>query len=653
MTQPHEIHQIEYRWEHQQDLVPIASSMSPHEKQGWNALITSWVRHPDAEVTPESVRYQLLPDGRAVLAWRYRDPEVAKREDGTHGRPIVSRVFVAQQDLLTPDIAIVLCRTGMPESAGPRPGEVVHGDVLPWLAVQELRNLAEIWAETMDREAAIDSGLAELLTVTLAEPELPLAIQLRSPYLCEPPGSGPQPRLLWGMWRIGRPLLGDDGRGWSFSTFEAPLGDSDPARLPDIVFRLDQPFHHAPARARTERRVSPYNPGTPASLERYPEMAAWLVEEYRIRGGESLGGKLAECGPGASRGERFDTAYDWLRAVRRLPPMGAADWEQSLAGSTASGEPEPQPDQRPRMGSETRELDEQPERYELAGQDGYGDRDEAGPAFVLREPEQEAPAEPRDARRRYGLTEYQPLSSDPVKYTLAGYYAAQAAAGRQPAASPPANPPADEEPPPSVFGRPGEVLETEPGARQVPQPEFRPRSDVRHVSTVSELLRMLTTAGDVQEFESVLQRIRTPSVEFSQSDRRQAFREMQGNSWYIPYLLHYDYLPCEDELAAIFRKILLPDIGLEQVQRQMAQWILEAGPEHTTRTLIRALLLAPPGDDARRRMRSLLRPALAVRLIVDYDSTDLWPSEPDRRESDSGGSATPGLRRFLRGGGRD
>jgi hypothetical protein len=85
----------------------------------------------------------------------------------------------------------------------------------------------------------------------------------------------------------------------------------------------------------------------------------------------------------------------------------------------------------------------------------------------------------------------------------------------------------------------------------------------------------------------------------------------------------------------------------------MAQWILEAGPEHTTRTLIRALLLAPPGDDARRRMRSLLRPALAVRLIVDYDSTDLWPSEPDRRESDSGGSATPGLRRFLRGGGRD
>ena len=124
MTEPNEIHQIEYRWEQQQDLVPIASSMSQHAKQSWNALISSWVRHPDAEVTPESVRYHLLPDGRAVLAWRYRDPEAAKRADGTHGRPIVSRVFVAQSGLLTPDVAIALCRTGLPPSAGPRAGEV-------------------------------------------------------------------------------------------------------------------------------------------------------------------------------------------------------------------------------------------------------------------------------------------------------------------------------------------------------------------------------------------------------------------------------------------------------------------------------------------------------------------------------------------------
>ena len=125
------------------------------------------------------------------------------------------------------------------------------------------------------------------------------------------------------------------------------------------------------------------------------------------------------------------------------------------------------------------------------------------------------------------------------------------------------------------------------------------------------------------------------------------FAKCRRNDWYIPHLLYYDYVPCEDELAAIFRAILLPDIGLVQVQRQMAQWILEAGPEETTRALIRALLLAPHDDDARRRMRSLLRPALAVRLIVDYDSTDLWPSEPDRRESDPGGSATQGSATVL------
>ena len=91
MTQPQEIHQIEYRWEHQQDLVPIASSMSQGAVQSWDGQLYSWVRHPDAEVTPESVRYQLLPQGRAALAWRHRDPEAAKRDDGTHGRPIVTR----------------------------------------------------------------------------------------------------------------------------------------------------------------------------------------------------------------------------------------------------------------------------------------------------------------------------------------------------------------------------------------------------------------------------------------------------------------------------------------------------------------------------------------------------------------------------------
>ena len=119
MASPREIQQIEYRWERQQDLVPVASSMSPGTEQSWNSLIYSWVRHPDTDVTSESVRYQVLPDDRAVLVWRFRDSRAAKQEDGHHGRPLVSRVFVAQPGLLTPDLAISLCRTGLPRIGRP------------------------------------------------------------------------------------------------------------------------------------------------------------------------------------------------------------------------------------------------------------------------------------------------------------------------------------------------------------------------------------------------------------------------------------------------------------------------------------------------------------------------------------------------------
>jgi hypothetical protein len=489
MTQPREIHQIEYRWEHQQDLVPIASSMSQGDTQSWDAQIYSWVRHPDAEVTPESVRYQLLNDGRAVLAWRYRDPEAAKRDDGTHGRPIVTRVFVAQPGLLTPGIAIALCRTGLPESAGPRPGEVTRGDLLPWLTADELRNLTEDWAETIDREAAGDSGLAELLAVALAEPELPLAIQLRQSYICYPPASGPQPRLLWGMWRIGRPLLGDNGRDWSFSTFEAPLGDSDPARLPAIVFRLDQPVRYAPSRARTERRVSPYNPNTPAPLERYPEMAAWLVEEYQNRGGETLGGLLAESGAGAPLGERLDVVYDQLRAVRRLPPRAAAEEEPSRDETARSGQPEPRHEQHLPAKTGPRDPEERSAQYEPADQDRYQeDRRYAGEAYQSQETGafQSQEGERRDAvespypERRYRPNEYQPVQQETVTFT-----------------------------PSAPDGLPvGQPPESDAGSGQ-PRPQEPPRrSGPSHrLATVSELLRSLTTASDPREFRSILDRL--------------------------------------------------------------------------------------------------------------------------------------------------
>jgi hypothetical protein len=96
------IHQIEYRWHDRRDLSPVASTMSQESLRGWDSWIRAWVRHPHADCLRQSVCYQLLPTGRAALAWRYEDWQAAEREDGTRGRPLVSRVLAGQASLLTP-----------------------------------------------------------------------------------------------------------------------------------------------------------------------------------------------------------------------------------------------------------------------------------------------------------------------------------------------------------------------------------------------------------------------------------------------------------------------------------------------------------------------------------------------------------------------
>ena len=59
--------------------------MSQESLRGWDARIRAWVRHPHVEGLSESVCYQVFPNGRAALAWRYWDRQAAEREDGTRG----------------------------------------------------------------------------------------------------------------------------------------------------------------------------------------------------------------------------------------------------------------------------------------------------------------------------------------------------------------------------------------------------------------------------------------------------------------------------------------------------------------------------------------------------------------------------------------
>ena len=315
MTDTRDIHQIEYRWHQTRDLSPVASSMSQESTRGWDSRIRAWVRHPNVDEPSESVCYQILPNEAAALAWRYRDRQAAERGDGTRGRPLVSRVLVGHASLLTPDVAIVLCRAGLPATAGDRPGQVTIGADLPVISADELRAIVCDIAGKIDQEAAREKGLAQVVAAALSDPNTPLAVNIRDPLIFRPPADGTQALLLWGLWRIVRPVLGAVRRGWSFSTFELPLGDVDPRTLPDIVFRLAQPAQTAaPAAPRREIKVRPGDPTSVPGGTSHAALAEWLAAEYQETGGDGLRQLIARCGVEQPLQTRLAAIYEMLSA---------------------------------------------------------------------------------------------------------------------------------------------------------------------------------------------------------------------------------------------------------------------------------------------------------------------------------------------------
>lgn len=319
------VHQIEYRWHDRRDLSPIASTLPPDSLRGWDAWIRTWVRHPHIEGLSESVCYQIQPSGRAALAWRYEDWQASDREDGRHGRPLVSRVLAGSASQLTPEIAIALGRTGLPSSAGPPPGRVSADTSLPVMAVGDLTRLAETRAHALDEEAAgLRECLLPILAAALSDPDTPIAVYLGDSEIFKPPDTGVQCPLLWGLRRVVSPVLGIRERGWSFSTFELPLSDVNPAIMPDILFRLTRYTNAAPPRPRQELRVRLFEPRSPTGADDFADLASWLLAEYEERGGDGLGQLIASWqGGDKTVPPRISRIYEELRAARApamLPP---------------------------------------------------------------------------------------------------------------------------------------------------------------------------------------------------------------------------------------------------------------------------------------------------------------------------------------------
>jgi len=561
----------------------------------------AWVRHPPVDAPSQSVCYQVLPPNGAVaaLAWRSRQQQGGREG----GRPHVSRVLVGNTSLLTPEVAIALCRMGLPALAGERPGQVASGTELPTVGAAELVSLASDAVEWLDREAretAAQDGLAQVIAAAIANPGAPLAIGLTEPAVSRPPGDGPQARLLWGLWRIARPLLGTVRRGWSFSTFEVPLGAGDPSALADIVFRADAAVSPGPASgARKEARAVP---GDPGALEGSPQawLADWLVTEYTAGGGEAVEEIIAQCGVEQPLQARLAAVYDllhakWARTALPARPAGPLPLEPGQpVAATSGGQGEEWSD----AGRDLARADQPPvpeaehgEQLELAYEAGPGPR-----------PGTRAGSRPVAVPDALGPL---PREGTPPPLRLPDHRA-----GSEPG-PPPGGPPV----PPRLY---------EPGlARSAP-----------------DLLVRLIGTDDSAEFKLVLQDVLTLGGEPDLGNRVDARRLMFEARWCTDASRPADRQLHADELARIFSVVVLPDLDRPRVGREIAEWAAMAPPP-----VIGGLLAAARGDSRAERtgwekylmMVSLLQLPLAQRWARENGLRAEWdPSLAARSRRDAG-----------------
>lgn len=615
MVDARDLHQIEYRHHPTRDLSPVASSMSSESLRAWDSRIRMWVRHPHADRLSESVCYQLFPNGLAALAWRYWDQRTAERADGTRGRPLVSRVLAGQASVLTPDVAVALCQAGLtPDSIGPMPGEVLDGADLPTVSGDALNAVARATTPALDRDATHQDGLQAVVAAVLAEPLIPLAISVQDVLIQRPVREGPQCPLLWGLRQIAGPVLGSVGRDWSFSTFEPPLGETDPASLPGIVFRQVQDGAQAPpTRWRREAKVRPLAPGAlgPASpYADWVEMAGWLVAKYRERGGDGLRQFITEsCGSERSLHGRLELIYDSLRntespvLISREPRRHislAAEWAPAADDTDQEAE-----------GPEVRQAAQpQDEPTVIVPAIDSGQRE---PAVAVPAPSQET---------------YPPTV--PSRTTRSEHQAPRPG-------TPPALP---------VPDRSGQQAD----AGSIAQQTARHRSSAEVVA-VSDLLRDLELVrDDTDKFESTLKRIAQARAQsITPNDRANSWEKIRHNEWYTHISERQVFH--SSEIAGIFGMVVIPDLvgpDAPAVIAGIAQWAYTAPPP-----MIDGLLAAArkAGNDTWQDVMRILDSALAARWAAENLNQQQWDAgRVTWSANEMGrGDARKGLRRLLPG----
>ena len=601
MTDPRDVvHQIEYRWQHEKDLSPFATTMSLPMTAGWDDLIRSWVRHPHVARLSESVCYKVWDHtGDAALAWRYRDQAAAERTDGTSGRPHVSRVLVGHASVLSPEVAIALSLLGLPPSAQPQ--RVSAPDELPTISPDELTAVHKVAAE-LDDLVAQDAGLLELVAAALSDRDKPLAVYLPEDLIARPLGS-PQSRLLWGLHRIMRIVPGAGRRGWSFSTFELPLGAQDATTLPDIVFRTAVRASAPPGIVRDEVKAWPLDPDEPAAL-RPPDVgrARWLVEAYAGHGVDGVERLLAD---------------DQARSVQAVsaPVQTEAEPPESIVSGPVM------PEMTALQGFAVR----LPPLPTLGPTNplGHGGQQRdplipTEPSAVLREPADmtvNAPPSPSEPEQHAPQPQPREWGRHHRDRDSLGSRRQGQAAPPLPLASRPSQPPSAAD-------------YVQPAGFQAGQDTSRPPG------RIDLLLKQMRRAPDSPALHEILQFIVASRTEAGRNERQEARRIMSHDDWYDSVAQSSGYRLGARELAGIFEIIVIPDLGkAEDVTERIAGWADGADPEMICGLLVAArdaMLKERTGFTVRRsknlldQVRQIMLPRLASRWTREMGIAEWW-----------------------------
>jgi hypothetical protein len=660
MADAQELHQIEYRHHQMKDLSPVTSSMSVESVRQWDARIRTWVRHPHADRLSESVCYQVFSNGQAALAWRYWDQRAAERADGTRGRPLVSRVLVGPATVLAPEVAVALCKAGLrADFVGPLPGDVPDGSVLPIVNGDALKAMTDAMTEVLDLDAQRQAGLQAVVAAALADPSAPLAVGVEENLIQQPLREGVQYPLLWGLLRIAGPVLGPVGRGWSFSTFEPPLGDMDPASLPGIVFRQAQDgAQPAPSRWRKEVKVRPLSPtalhpGSP--FAGFVEMARGLVIVYQERGGDGLAQFIASCcGSERSLSARLGQIYNELRntdspliispeATRFIslptgrvpaqeepespgPGMAAASGMSAGSGMSARSDREEYERHLTEAADAPPTITSEPPPAEASELDSTavsvadeGLASSEGPRAEWRESEELQAAEPDPAPAtaetvigRSGDTVYQehhePWRGEvhsPGKRDVS-LLASSKSGQRAPELSV------------QVRGRRDQagVADTPPSGGWFQSP--------RQFESVSKLLEALELVGnDTEQFESILQRVLQPGRQpIDPNDRVKSWEVISHYDWYDNISKFREFHL--QEIARIFGIVVIPDLVGQDAPEAIARWACNAQPLMISGLLAAARQTSP---DTWQAMMRILESVLAARWAADNLVADQWDAD--------------------------